>query len=477
MVSIIFGKNMRYPNIEQIFSPQERYPEYLLNHFSHEPNNVYSSVRRVFSQSGLDDKDYDTCKWNPLGCYIKSGQKVFVLCNFVYHRRQMETKKNFLGKCIHGSVLRSLVDYILLAIGPKGKVFIGNAPLQSCNWNSVLSDTYADQVIKFYRDRGFPVEPADLRLFVAERSMVGKITNVQKRDDRDGVYVNLGDDSLIAEIDHANARYRVLDYDPRRIESFHRDGRHVYVINRKVLESDVIFSLAKLKTHEKVGITCAIKGCVGAVGHKDCLAHHRFGPPSMGGDEYPSDAFGIRRKLSYFHDYVQQQPLEDKKGRYLRILDRIIRRSIRQLFPIEGGSWAGNDTCYRMAVDLARILFYAKADGKMELKKVRKHLAMIDGIYGGEGNGPLSPRAVNSGLLIFGDNPVASDYAAAILMGYKPEALPIVSKAVRVRQYPLIDEPITNERIFYNRTIIGFKELGKQVSYHYRPPRGWPNLV
>ena len=64
------------------------------------------------------------------------------------------------------------------------------------------------------------------------------------------------------------------------------------MIHRDVLEADVVIHLSKLKTHEKVGITCGLKGFVGSVGHKDCLAHHRFGPPGRGGDEYPdSQAF------------------------------------------------------------------------------------------------------------------------------------------------------------------------------------------
>ena len=45
----------------------------------------------------------------------------------------------------------------------------------------------------------------------------------------------------------------------------------------------------------------------GNIAHKDCLAHHRFGPPSRGGDEYP-DRFSFLYPLSGFHDWVHGRP-------------------------------------------------------------------------------------------------------------------------------------------------------------------------
>ena len=117
--------------------------------------------------------------------------------------------------------------------------------------------------------------------------------------------------------------------------------------------------MPKLKTHEEVGITCAIKGCVGSVGHKDCLAHHRFGAPPDGADEYPCGLTGVRRMASHLHDFIQRHSIENSVGRNLRIFDRIVKRIIRS-WMIAGGAWWGDDTCWRMAVDRARILSYAR---------------------------------------------------------------------------------------------------------------------
>ncbi len=473
IVSILQDPALQYPKGDDFFSPSTPYPEYSHGHLSNRPNRVYDAVRRVFAQAGLDQSRYGTRGWNPLREFIQPGQQVFVLCNFVYQRRPHEGYRDFLGKCTHGSVIRAVLDYILLAVGHEGKVLFGNAPLQSCRWSSVVSDTGANRVALFYKNRDLPVGACDLRLLVAEHDWLGKGSRVERGDEQYGTPIDLGGESLLAELGKCGSRFRVTDYNPKRIEVFHGSGGHIYVINRQVLESDVIFSIPKLKTHEKVGITCAIKGCVGSVAHKDCLAHHRFGPPSTGGDEYPSDRFGTKRVLSQFHDAIQQVPLDTKPGVWLRLFDRALRHSIRPWAVDSAGAWSGNDTCWRMAVDLARVLSYADIDGGMNGSPVRPHLALIDGIIGGEGQGPLNPKAVDTGALIFGDNIVAVDYCAAILMGYDPRALPIVSRAAGIDKFRLLMHPVNRESLVLNGVPSSLDELRGSVNYRYRPPMGW----
>ena len=133
-------------------------------------------------------------------------------------------------------------------------------------------------MLDFYQSIGAPVQARDLRLYVTDGNWWGVIKSVERRDEHEGVHVVLNQDSLFDELDrqHPN-RYRVMNYDPRRTQSFHSHGHHEYVVNQHILESDVIFHAPKLKTHEKVGISCVLKGMVGTVGHKDSLPHHRYG--------------------------------------------------------------------------------------------------------------------------------------------------------------------------------------------------------
>jgi hypothetical protein len=186
----------------------------------------------------------------------------------------------------------------------------------------------------------------------------------------------------------------------------------------------------KLKTHEKVGITVGLKGFVGCVGHKDCLAHHRFGPPSNQGDEYPESG-RWRVWLSALHEIVYRRQYPRFLDSWLEVADRNARRLARLTAGrVQAGAWHGNDTAWRMALDLAKIVHFANRAGKLTEKRQRAHLSIIDGIIGGEGEGPLSPRAVKSGVLIFSDNVVTGDHIACRLMGFAPKRVPLVRGAL-----------------------------------------------
>lgn len=62
---------------------------------------------------------------------------------------------------------------------------------------------------------------------------------------------------------------------------------------------------------------------------------------------------------------------------------------------------------------------------------VRPSYAIIDGIVGMEGNGPISGEPVASGILVFADDPVAADTVGASLMGFDPKRVPYILEAGR----------------------------------------------
>lgn len=474
MISLIIDPSLSYPDSSTFFSPDEHFPEYKHSHISETKNHVYRAVRDCFAQAGLDREHFNKPTWNPLGDFIRPGSRVFVLCNFVFHRLSKEPAESFAAKCTHGSVLRALIDYLLLAVGNSGDIKFGNAPMQYCRWESVLSETGAQAVAKFYQSIGAPVKPRDLRLFVAHSNNLGGVADVERRSESGGVKVNLATDSLLSGLDNDPAvRYRVMNYNPKRTESFHAQGFHAYVINREILEADVVISLPKFKTHEKVGLTCALKGCVGAVGHKDSLPHHRFGSPKLGGDEYPSDRIGLLHIVSAFHDRVQRTMPDCRRGTILRIFDKGMRRIATFGSPIKEGAWWGNDTAWRMVLDLARILTYATSSGNLKSVVSRKHLVFVDGILGGEGQGPLSPEAVRSGLLLFSDNPVVADYAAALLMGFHPDRIPMLNEALALQRFPLLDHNLASEVVIYNKLTYSVSNLAKLAARPFKTPLGW----
>ena len=59
----------------------------------------------------------------------------------------------------------------------------------------------------------------------------------------------------------------------------------------------------------------------------------------------------------------------------------------------------------------------------------RPDFAIIDGIVGMEGNGPIQGTPKPAGVLIFGDDPVAVDATACRVMGLKPEKVKYLARA------------------------------------------------
>src|SRR5450755_3820244 len=60
---------------------------------------------------------------------------------------------------------------------------------------------------------------------------------------------------------------------------------------------------------------------------------------------------------------------------------------------------------------------------------VRPDFAIVDGIIGMEGNGPIQGTSKSCGLLILGDDPVAVDATCVRLMGLRPEKVVYLAKA------------------------------------------------
>lgn len=478
-VSIIWSPEIDYPDEAEYFSPDEAYPEYVFKHLSKKPNFVYRAVRNCLMQAGLDKENHDKPTWNPLGRVISPGSRVFVLCNFVYHKRGNESKEDFFAKCTNVSVVRAVIDYILLATGQKGSVSFGNAALQSCDYAKVLEDTGASKVLEFYKNyTKFRVNTSDLRTYIVKRDVLGKVISIIESEDSNlEVSIDLGANSLLEQLyssDHW-PRFRVSEYDERRTEAYHNLGKHIYILNRKVLDSDVIVSIPKLKTHEKVGVTGGIKGCVGGIARKDCLAHHRFGSLRFGGDEYPKDNF-VYRWSSLFHHYINKRGIT-KSTNLLRIFDRVIRKLIRISGGIVAGSWVGNDTAWRMAIDIARIVKYGSPSGVLSKDPMRKHVIFTDGIIGGEGQGPLSPCPKKTGLLLYSDDIVAGDFVNCLAMGFDPDKLPIIKNAFSLDFFPLTNCKQSEIEVIFNGRFLFANELRNALMGLFKAPYGWQGHI
>jgi hypothetical protein len=195
-----------------------------------------------------------------------------------------------------------------------------------------------------------------------------------------------------------------------------------------------VVSLPKLKVHRKVGTTLNLKNMVGVNADKNHLAHYRVGAPADGGDEFSAPRWDDRVERTLTDRLLGRHW---RAGRYPFVAWKIVRKVYRLVAPVRDpgsfsyGNWHRNDTAWRMALDLNNVVFFGSRNGRVERAQQRRYLSLVDGVVGGDGEGPLHPDAVPAGVVVAGFNPVAVDWVATHLMGFRPEAFRLYENGAR----------------------------------------------
>jgi hypothetical protein len=149
---------------------------------------------------------------------------------------------------------------------------------------------------------------------------------------------------------------------------------------------------------------------------------------------------------------------------------------------IRAGNWYGNHTAWRMCLDLNRILFFGHPDGTLSAPtdpSGKRYMALVDGILAGEGNGPSDPDPVPAGLILGGTNPVAVDSAAAVLMGFDPDKIPLLFNAYQSALYGLAQgtwkdvQLISDFRPWTGR----LEDIELSDCLQFRPHFGWEGQI
>jgi hypothetical protein len=243
--------------------------------------------------------------------------------------------------------------------------------------------------------------------------------------------------SHLEPISHRGGGFGVSDYSTAALHSRQGVGRHRYLIAGSVLEADLIINLPKMKTHQKAGITGALKNLVGCNGEKAYLVHYVKGRPCEGGDEFPPDVPWTVRCQVRVRERVQ------RKSRVLFSLLRpgwlVMKRlcgiqtqgtpdHLGERFYQAAGGWHGNDTIWRMVYDLNRLIRDAPAEGgALADTPQRACVSILDGLVAGEGNGPLQPLPVEANVMVASENPFLVDLAMSRLMGFDWRKIPSLS--------------------------------------------------
>jgi uncharacterized protein (DUF362 family) len=482
------------------FDPDQAYPEYpFAPTMVSAENRVYAAVRQVLADCGLDRDHFNTAQWNPLGDLVPVGGTVLIKPNWVrhYHLRG----DDLFSIITHPSVVRPLIDFAFKAVGPKGRIWVMDAPLFDTDFSALRDACRLDALESELRGRGVPLTVADLRSLVVQIDR-GVVVDRRQREDwpTKGVEFDLAADSEMAELGENLHRVFGSDYDRRPTVSHHRlvDGdrqRHRYRIARCALEADLVVSVPKLKTHKKTGVTLNIKNMIGINTDKNYIPHYRVGSPSQGGDEFPDTNSLVRRlRRGLVRGLVDgflgplgrwaERPAhlfmkawlaiyrgreEQKAGCRLEPVDVFYRTFQGDTY--RTGNWWGNDTCWRCGVDINKILFYGTIDGQMADRPVRRYFSLIDGIVGGDGDGPMAPRARREGVLVAGFDPVSVDTVATQLMGFDPKRIRDQVRAAQLVHSPLTDPTLPIEIISNQPAWQG--QIAPGSDLHFQPHEMW----
>jgi hypothetical protein len=294
--------------------------------------------------------------------------------------------------------------------------------------------------------------------------------------------VILDKQSLLDPISADASRFRVSDYDPEALLSSHRQGFHRYLISGSMLESDLFINMPKMKTHQKAGVTGALKNLVGMNGAKEYLVHHRRGRPAQGGDEFPEDA----RRLVVWQTRIRDV-LQGRSPRLFRLAQSLWRglknlsglktegtpENLAGAFYVGAGSWYGNDTVWRMIYDLNQIVRHAPpGGGVLSMTPQRDYLAILDATVAGEGNGPLQPLPVPLNRIGIARNPFVLDMAMTRLMGFDPRKVPQLKNRALFPYAEWGNVEAESVRLqFDGEALSGIQAL--PVLKSFLPPPGW----
>lgn len=468
-------EGINYPQFPP-FLPSNDFPELKGKvTLSKRENSVYPTVRQLFCDYGLDVENFDDVIWNPLGTIVSPGDTVLVKPNLVRHFH-MEGG-DYSAVVTNGSVIRCVMDYIAIALQGEGKIILGDAPVQSANFEMIVEKNGLREVVDSVTESwGIPVELVDFRLVSIEldenHCLAG--TTEQVGDPLGYMSVDLANESMLTPVSEQFERFRVTSYDCKEMTKHHNDKTHEYLISKSIIEADVVINLPKLKTHRKVCVTASLKNLVGINGHKDWLPHHRCGSLAEGGDEYLNPS-----SLKYWENYFKDQYfLSDNK--FAAVFNGIGRRIFSRLISIlskdtyREGSWYGNDTTWRMALDLNRLLMYTDKKGQLCNTVSRKLFTIVDAVVAGDGEGPMAPNPRDCGLLVCGMNPVAVDTFLTTLMGFDYNRIPLIREAYNISNYNLVNFSPKDISIVTNDPDIKKLRLGAPYNeFKFLPPAGW----
>lgn len=409
---------------------------------------------------------------------IKENDVVVIKPNLI-RQGLFNTTKNWDCVITGRDLIRQVCEYVCKKVSSRGRVIICDAPQTDSDFNEICKLLELQELIQHcFATYNICVELYDLRqeIWITDSEIVESRAK-SDGDPNGNIVFNLKQQSLF--YGHiGEGKYYGADYDTSIVNNHHAGLTQEYLLARTPFIADVFINLPKLKTHKKTGVTLSLKNVVGINTDKNWLPHHVNGSPVNGGDQYPKTS--LREMAEQFfvvttRQYILKVPLLGT------LVAKKFREAGKKVFgatenTIRSGNWYGNNTTWRMALDINRCLFYGDRNGTIGTSTNRRYYTVIDGVIGMEGQGPAHGEPVLSNVYIAGEDPVLVDTVAARFMGFDWRKIPIIKEA-----YALAELPIT---IFKPDDIViksnvdswngKFSDVVKREKFmKFKPPLGW----
>ena len=369
--------------------------------------------------------------------YVRPGDRVVLKPNWVKeHDERHPGPAQWEHVVTHPAVIEAVIRWVAGRLNGDGSIVVCDAPQTDSSFSTLSAYCGLNEMIERCRAvfPGPKIELLDLR--PEEWHAVDGVTVSKTQlpgDPLGDTFVALNEASEFVGFS-GNGQLYGASFNMDETNERHRGERHEYMLCRTPMDADVFINLPKLKTHKKVGLTCALKNLVGINANKNWLPHHTEGTPDQGGDQFPTTTTKAKLEHSWMgraKRLVYGKPLLSRMLVPLKKVGRLFFGDTQKV--VRSGNWHGNDTCWRMVLDLNKCLFDFDGGGQPRSKPIR-YLAVVDGIVGGEGNGPMAPDRKPCGTIIAGTHPAAVDMTAAMVMGFDWEKLRLLKNSFSMKE-------------------------------------------
>lgn len=438
----------------------------------------------VYVYDGLDYdvKDIETCiKNSGVLQIINSGDTVLLKPNFVQEKRERDDDWDYV--ITHPFIISAVIKLICEQKNKPSKVILADAPMTGASFLRILDHFPVSEWVELFRNSHIQFDIVDLRDEEWKMASNGIILDKKKLtgDPNGKVLCNLKDEnSEFFNKPKTRQKLYGADYDIKETNDAHNGSDNYYSVSKTVIQADVIINLPKLKTHKKGGITCCLKNMIGINTNKNLLPHHTIGNTRDGGDQFAdnSASTSIESKVTMIAKNAVT------RFHFLTPMLVPLKRIALKVWgdnnqTARSGGWYGNDTLWRTILDLNKIMFYSDDSGSLREDKTnnrKRYIGIVDGIYGGKGNGPLDPERIDAGILICGLNPVAIDCVAAKVMGYDYKKIPQLIHAFDVQNYKLIDERYEDIKCIAETKITSICTYDKRIQ-GWNAADGWKGHI